>query len=44
MKKLLFTGVVAASMELAACQVNNVRDTGCGAIFTVINSDWRHAR
>lgn len=32
MKKLLFTGVVVVSMVLAACQVNNVRDTGGGAV------------
>ncbi|HBW4978573.1 TPA: colicin release lysis protein, partial [Klebsiella pneumoniae] len=28
MKKLLFLGVVTVSVVLAACQVNNVRDTG----------------
>jgi predicted small secreted protein len=32
MKKLLFIGVVVVSMVLAACQVNNVRDTGGGAV------------
>jgi len=32
MNKLLFTSVVVASMVLAACQVNNVRDTGGGAV------------
>lgn len=32
MKKLLFLGVVVVSMILAACQVNNVRDTGGGAV------------
>lgn len=32
MKKLFFTGVVVASMVLAACQVNNVRDTGGGTV------------
>ncbi|MEB6381679.1 colicin release lysis protein [Leclercia adecarboxylata] len=32
MKKLLFTGVVVVSMVLAACQINNVRDTGGGAV------------
>lgn len=32
MKKLLFTGVMVASMVLAACQVNNVRDTGGGTV------------
>lgn len=32
MKKVLFTGVVVASIVLAACQVNNVRDTGGGAV------------
>lgn len=32
MKKLLFTGVVVVSMVLAACQVNNVRDTGGGSV------------
>lgn len=31
MKKLLFVGVVVVSMVLAACQINNVRDTGGGA-------------
>ena len=32
MKKLLFLGVVTVSVVLAACQVNNVRDTGGGAV------------
>ncbi|MCU6680491.1 colicin release lysis protein [Leclercia sp. H6W5] len=32
MKKLFFTGVVVVSMVLVACQVNNVRDTGGGAV------------
>ena len=32
MKKIFFTGVVVASIVLAACQVNNVRDTGGGAV------------
>ncbi|HBA9074877.1 TPA: colicin release lysis protein, partial [Escherichia coli] len=32
MKKLLFSSVIVASMVLAACQVNNVRDTGGGAV------------
>lgn len=32
MKKLLFTGVVVVVMALAACQVNNVRDTGGGSV------------
>ena len=32
MKKLLFLGVVTVSVDLAACQVNNVRDTGGGAV------------
>lgn len=32
MKKLLFLVVVVVSMVLAACQVNNVRDTGGGAV------------
>ncbi len=32
MKKLLFLGVVTVSVALAACQVNNVRDTGGGAV------------
>lgn len=30
MNKYFFTAVVVASMALAACQVNNVRDTGGG--------------
>ncbi|HBA9748278.1 TPA: colicin release lysis protein [Escherichia coli] len=32
MKKLLFSSVIVVSMVLAACQVNNVRDTGGGAV------------
>ncbi|RXK79917.1 colicin release lysis protein, partial [Klebsiella pneumoniae] len=32
MQKLLFLGVVTVSVVLAACQVNNVRDTGGGAV------------
>ncbi|HBR1319349.1 MULTISPECIES: colicin release lysis protein [Klebsiella pneumoniae complex] len=32
MKKLLFLGGVTVSVVLAACQVNNVRDTGGGAV------------
>ena len=32
MKKLLFLGVVTVSVVLAACQANNVRDTGGGAV------------
>ena len=32
MKKLLFLGVVTVSVVLAACQFNNVRDTGGGAV------------
>jgi predicted small secreted protein len=32
MKKLLFVEVIVFSMVLAACQVNNVRDTGGGAV------------
>lgn len=32
MKKLLFLGAVTVSVVLAACQVNNVRDTGGGAV------------
>ncbi|WP_430999870.1 colicin release lysis protein [Klebsiella pneumoniae] len=32
MKKLLFLGVVTVSVVLAACQVNNVLDTGGGAV------------
>lgn len=32
MKKLLFLGVVTVSVVLAAYQVNNVRDTGGGAV------------
>jgi len=32
MKKILFSGVVVVSMVLAACQINNVRDTGGGAV------------
>lgn len=32
MKKLLFLGVVTVSVVLAVCQVNNVRDTGGGAV------------
>ena len=32
MKKLLFLGVVTVSVVLAACQVNNVRDTGGWAV------------
>ena len=32
MKKLLFLGVVTVSVVLASCQVNNVRDTGGGAV------------
>ncbi|ECY6665784.1 colicin release lysis protein [Salmonella enterica] len=32
MNKLLFTSVVVASMVQAACQVNNVRDTGGGPV------------
>lgn len=33
MNKYFVTGVVVASMVLAACQVNNVRDTGGGAVW-----------
>lgn len=32
MKKVFFLGVVVVSMILAACQVNNVRDTRGGAV------------
>lgn len=32
MRKLFFIGVVVLSMVLAACQVNNVRDTGGGGV------------
>ncbi|BBJ69943.1 colicin release lysis protein [Enterobacter sp. 18A13] len=32
MKRVLFLGVIVVSMILAACQVNNVRDTGGGAV------------
>ncbi|MFX4310925.1 lysis protein [Enterobacter sp. 63] len=32
MKRLFFTGIIAVSMALAACQVNNVRDTGGGSV------------
>ena len=32
MKRLLFLGVIVVSMILAACQVNNVHDTGGGAV------------
>ena len=32
MKKILFLGVMVVSMILAACQINNVRDTGSGAV------------
>jgi len=32
MKKLLFSGVMIIYVVLAACQVNNVRDTGGGAV------------
>ena len=32
MKRVLFLGVIVVSMMLAACQVNNVRDTGGGAV------------
>ncbi|MBO1997464.1 colicin release lysis protein, partial [Klebsiella pneumoniae] len=30
-EKITFLGVVTVSVVLAACQVNNVRDTGGGA-------------
>jgi predicted small secreted protein len=32
MKRVLFLDVIVVSMMLAACQVNNVRDTGGGAV------------
>lgn len=32
MRMSLFSGIVMVSMVLAACQVNNVRDTGGGAV------------
>lgn len=32
MKRVLFLYVIVVSMMLAACQVNNVRDTGGGAV------------
>ena len=32
MKRVLFLDVIVVSMILAACQVNNVRDTGGGTV------------
>ncbi|EMT0911979.1 TPA: colicin release lysis protein [Escherichia coli] len=32
MRISLFSGIVIVSMVLAACQVNNVRDTGGGTV------------
>ncbi|MCW9529393.1 colicin release lysis protein [Klebsiella grimontii] len=32
MKKIFLLGVIVVSVALAACQVNNVRDTGGGAV------------
>lgn len=32
MKKIIFCAILLAIMILTACQVNNVRDTGGGAV------------
>ncbi|MEK0011632.1 colicin release lysis protein [Escherichia albertii] len=33
MKKILFSVIIACSMVLVACQVNNVHDTGGGSVY-----------